>query len=300
MADPNNPNGPNGIFIHPDADTSSVRNKFLDLSYGFDSVSQRLDIYLPNSKPTADGYPLVIFIHGGAWMMCDKKDIQLIPVLKAVEQGYAVASLNYRLSSEAVFPSQIYDIKAAVRWLRANHGQFSLNTNKIAVWGASSGAHLAALLGTSYGIDELEDLSMGNPEESSAAQAVVAWFCPTDFLKMDEYLRISGTGIPDHSSDNSPEALLLGNKITEVPEKVKQANPETWLRADTPPFLLQHGDADEIVPHQMSAAFAEKIRKIADSDRVEFTTLHGAMHADPAFEKESNVDIVLNFIRKHI
>ena len=300
MPDPNSPDGENGIFILPDADISRIRNKFIDISYGKKSISQKLDIYLPVSKPTPSGYPLVVFIHGGAWMMCDKRDTQLVPVLNALKKGWAVASLNYRLSSEALFPAQIFDVKAAVRWLRTNRGVYSLNTEKIAVWGASSGAYLASMLGTSAGIPELEDLSMGNPKESSAVQAVVAWFGPTEFTQMDNYFQESGTGIPDHSEADSPESLFLGAKITDIPETVRKANPETWITPDCPPFLLQHGDIDEIVPYQMSVQFAEKINSIAGKGRAKMVEVKGARHADPKFEVEENIKIVLDFIDKHI
>lgn len=300
MPDPNSPDGSRGIYVAPPADISGVWSKYLDLAYGKDSFSQKLDLYLPAGSPGRRGYPLIVFVHGGAWMMCDKRDIQLTPVLKALNRGYAVASINYRLSGEAIFPAQIHDVKAALRWLRANGRSYSLKTDKIAIWGGSAGAHLSALAGTSAGVEELEDLSSGNSGESSAVQAVVSWFGPTDFLKMDGYLEESGTGVPDHSDAASPESLLLGARITHVPDLVRKANPETWLTSDCPPFLLQHGNLDELVPHQMSEAFARLINETAGGGRAELTILDGARHGDRMFETDGNVADVLDFIGKYV
>ena len=191
-------------------------------------------------------------------------------------------------------------MKAAVRWLRANGRAYSLKTDKIALWGASAGAHLSMLAGTSSGVKELEDLSSGNSGESSAVQAVVSWFGPTDFLMMDQFLGESGNGVPDHSEAASPESLLLGAKITDVPELVYRANPVTWLTPDCPPFLLQHGNRDELVPHQMSELFARLINSVAGEGRAELTILDGAKHADRMFEIGNNVAAVLDFIGKNI
>ena len=300
MPDPNNPHGLRGIYINPDADISWVRCKYFDIPYGHQSFCQKMDIYLPCKGPASKGYPLVVFIHGGAWMMCDKRDIQLNPVLSLLHHGIAVASINYRLSGEARFPAQIYDVKAAIRFLRGNCNEYSLNTEKIAVWGMSSGAHLAALTGTSAGIVDLEDLSLGNQGHSSAVQAVISWFGPTDFLMMDSQFQQSGKGIPDHSRADSPESLLLGNKISEIPDMVRKADPQTWLTRDCPPFLLQHGDSDEIVPYEQSVIFSDRIRAAAGEGKAELTILPGARHADSRFENDSNLEIVWRFLNRTI
>ena len=296
MADPNSPDGPKGIYVLPEADISGIKQAHLDLAYADASPFQKLDLYLPDAPPPATGYPLIVFVHGGAWMMCDKRDVQLVPALSALERGYAVASLNYRLSSEAIFPAQIVDVKAAVRWLKGHAGEYRLDSNRVAAWGGSAGGHLASLLGTSANIPELEDFAQGFREEKASVQAVVAWFAPTNFLMMDVYLRETGAGIADHTTPDSPESKLLGRFIADCPDDVKKANPETWIRADCPPFFLQHGKIDPIVPYQHSVEFARKINEIAGPDRAQVMLLDDALHASPHFETRESLKHVLDFL----
>ncbi len=300
MPDPNSPDGPNGIFVLPTADVRHIRNIRRDIAYAEGSPFQKLDLYLPDGTPPPSGWPLVVFIHGGAWMMCDKSDIQVLPALSALTRGYAVASINYRLSSEALFPAQIHDVKSAIRFLRANAAALSLNTTRIAVWGGSAGAHLALFAGVSAGIAELDAPAPRFPDQSDAVQAVVSWFAPTDFALMDTYLTQSGAGIPDHSRPDSPESLLIGGPVADLPEAVIRANPETWLRPDCPPTLLQHGTADPLVPYQCSVHFAEAATRIAGPDRAVLTLLPGAEHGGPAFETPENLSLVLDFLDSHI
>ena len=120
--------------------------------------------------------------------MGDKQDNQLNPMLEGLNRGYAVVGINYRLSGEALFPANIYDVKAAVRFLKANHERYRLDKNRIVAWGGSAGGYLSSLLATSA-THVLEDLSMGNETEDCTIQAVVDWFGPTDFLQMDPQLK---------------------------------------------------------------------------------------------------------------
>lgn len=285
----------------PPADTAHIRRKFLDIPYAYVSPAQKLDIYLPDEGPGS--FPVIMAIHGGAFMGGDKADMQLLPMLEGLKRGYAVVAINYRLSWEAKFPALVQDAKAAVRWVRTNAQKNMLNPNKIAAWGGSAGGYLSTMLGTSAGILELDDLSLGNPEQSCNVQAVVAWFGPTDFLKMDEQLAVNGLLPPPgfrHVEANSPESLLLGQTITEIPDKVKAANPETYIRPDGPPYLLQHGTKDPTVPAQQSIELAQKLNQALGEDKVTLELLEGAEHADPRFETLQNVDRVLNFLDIHL
>jgi len=285
----------------PPADVSHIRRKWLDLPYAGVSPAQKLDIYLPDE---GDGpFPVIVSIHGGAFMGCDKADMQVLPMLEGLKRGYAVVAINYRLSGEARFPALVHDAKAAIRWIRANAPRYHFDPERIAAWGGSAGGYLAAMLGTSAGVPALEDLSLGNPDYPSHIQAVVDWFGPTDFLKMDEQLAESGfPPLPgmEHSGANSPESLLLGQKITEIPELVRAANPETYIRPNAPPFLLQHGTKDAVVPVQQSIGFAAKLRAALGPHRVTLELFEGAEHADPRFEAPENVDRVLRFLDEHL
>jgi acetyl esterase/lipase len=293
------PNAEKG-FPPPMMDTSHIKRKWLNLGYACQSPTQKLDIYLPEN---GDGpFPIIFVIHGGAFMIGDKGDIQNEPMLKGLDRGYAVVSINYRLSHEAIFPAQIFDCKAALRFVKANAKKYSLDKEKIAAWGGSAGGHLCALLGTSPHVPELEDLSMGNPNENSNIQAVVDWYGPTEnFLKMDEELIETGCGVPDHSSPDSPESLLLGKLITEVPDLVKFASPMTYITPDAPHFLIQHGYQDQLVPVQQSVHFAAELERIAGREKVILEVFRdNVFHADLYFETEKNINRVLDFIDLHL
>lgn len=285
----------------PAANTDHIRRKFLDVPYAHLSPSQKLDIYLPERGKGP--FPVIVSIHGGAFMECDKGDMQVMPMLEGLKRGYAVAAMNYRMSGEAQFPALVHDGKAAVRWIRANARRYHLDPERIAAWGGSAGAWLANMLGVSAGIPELEELTLGNPEQPSNVQAVVAWFSPTDFLKMDEQLTASGlTPMPgmEHCAAGSPESRLLGEQITKIPKRVKAANPETYVTSSAPPFFLQHGTLDAIVPVQGSIRLAEKLEQALGKDKVKLELLEGAGHGDPRFETPENVKKVLDWVDQQL
>jgi acetyl esterase/lipase len=286
---------------HPLANTEHIKRKILDLPYAHQSPAQKIDIYLPDDK--ASPKPVIVSIHGGAFMGCDKSDMQVMPMLEGLKRGYAVVAVNYRLSWEAQFPALVQDVKAAIRWIRANASCYELDPQRIAAWGGSAGGYLASMLGTSAGIPELEDLGLGNPEQLCNVQAVVAWYGPTDFLMMDEQLVASGLTPPEdqlHNGVNSPESLLLGQKITEIPERVKTANPETYIRPGAPPFFLQHGTKDPVVPVQQSINFAARLTETLGENQVRLELIQDAEHADPRFESPDNVNKVLDFLDKYL
>jgi acetyl esterase/lipase len=287
--------------VHPAANTDHVKRKYLDVPYASLSPAQELDIYLPDEGQGL--FPVIVSIHGGAFMGGDKAEMQVLPMLEGLKRGYAVVAVNYRLSWEATFPACVHDVKAAVRWIRAHAQRYHLDPDRIAAWGASAGGYLASMLGTSAGVSELGDLSLGNADQPSHVRAVVSWFGPTNFLKMDESL--TERGLPpepgmEHSGPNSPESLLLGRQITKIPARVKAANPETYITPAAPPFFLQHGTMDPVVPVQMSIDFAEKLERALGKNQVQLELLEGAEHADPQFESAENVRKVLDFLDKHM
>jgi acetyl esterase/lipase len=281
------------------ADISSIKNKYLDISYATISNAQKLDIYLPDE---GDGpFPVILSIQGGAFKGGDKQDGQLIPMLEGLKRGYAVVSINYRLSGEAIWPAQINDCKSAVRWLRANSSKYRLNPDKIAAWGGSAGGHLSAMLGTSGDVKKLEDLTSGNPGQSSRIQAVVDWFGPTDFLKMDEQLKESGIENPmSHSVPDSPESELIGKNLEDAPQLVKDANPETYVSPDDPPFFIQHGLEDNLVPYQGSVLLARKLGKVLGYKKVSLELFPATHHGGDAYGTEENLNKVFSFLDKYL
>jgi len=223
-----------------------------DLEYGkAGGRAMLLDLYLPEKggKPV----PLIIWVHGGAWLGGSKDDPS--PALRFTAEGYAVAHVGYRLSQEATFPAQIHDCKAAVRWLRANAQKYNLDRDKFAAWGGSAGGHLVALLGTSGGVADLEG-SVNDLKESSRVQAVVDWFGPTDFLRIGD-----AESDLQHNAPDSPEAKLIGGAILENKVKSAKASPITYVSKDAPPFLIMHGDRDRTVPFNQSELLYAALKK---------------------------------------
>jgi dipeptidyl aminopeptidase/acylaminoacyl peptidase len=187
-----------------------------------DGRSPRLDLYLP--ALAAKPLPLIVWIHGSGWRN-GGKDGNILP-LRMTRRGYAVASLDYRLSGEAKFPAQIEDSKAAIRWLRAHAKDYHLDPIRFGAWGSSAGGHLVALLGTRGGVTAFD--AGAHLDESSAVQAVWDYFGPTGFLRMGG----------QHDGADSPESFLLGGPIQQHRDKATQANPITYVSKDDPPFLI--------------------------------------------------------------
>lgn len=289
-----------GMGSQGNADTSAINKKYLDVAYASKSAAQKLDIYIPNSGTAP--FPVVIQIHGGAFMSGDKASGELTPVLSALDRGYAVVSVNYRLSGEAKFPAQINDVKAAIRYIRANAAKYNLNADKIAVWGGSAGGSLAALAGTSGDVAALQDDSLGNAGISNKVEAVVDWFGPINFSTMDEEFKALGTSgaMGSTSSASSPESTLLGKTVgtTEAEALVKATSAATYITSDDPAFFIEHGTADRNVPYTQSVNLSEALKKVIGSDKVTITLINGAGHGTSEFTTSENVTKVLDFLDK--
>ncbi len=290
-----------GFFVQAQdrVNTDKIGRKWLDVSYADQSPAQKLDVYLPDE---GDGpFPVILSIHGGAFKFGDKGDNQVAPMLEGLKRGYAVVSINYRLSGEALFPAQIYDVKTAVRWIRSNSRHYKFDPERIAAWGGSAGGHLASMLGTSGNVKELEDLNQGNGNQSSRVIAVVDWFGPTDFLKMDEQLMESGVKNPQvHSIPDSPESELIGKNLTDAPDLVKFVNPETYISKDDPPFLIQHGLIDHLVPYQQSVNLSKKLESVLGKEKVTLELFPETDHGGPAFTSEQNINKVFEFLDSYL
>jgi acetyl esterase/lipase len=275
-----------------------VEANYTDLAYADSSSQQKLDLYLPTtgSKP----YPVLIVIHGGGFIFGDKTEGFGLPRIDSfLAAGYAVASINYRFSSEAVYPAQIFDAKAAVRFLRANATQYNLNSQKIGVLGASAGGQLAALLGTTCGVKELEGSELGNANQSSCVQAVVDWFGLINFLAMDA--QFIGTNCSqNHDENDSPESKLVGAAIQTTILAVNRTNPTKYITADAAPFFIQHGTDDCTIPPAQSKGLADALRVSIGSNKVTYLTLEGAGHGGKPFEKAENLNLVIRFLDKYL
>jgi acetyl esterase/lipase len=236
----------------------------------------KLDLYLPEKSDHP--LPLIVWIHGGGWQAGSK---DRCPGVRLIAKGYAVASINYRFSQDAIFPAQIEDCKAAIRWLRANAQKYQLDPEHIGVWGGSAGGHLVALLGTTAAVKALEG-SGGNPEQSSRVQAVVDWYGPANFLTIESL---------------STRSNLIGGDLQENKEKSAQASPVTYVSRDAAPFLIMHGDKDERVPLSQSQELAESLKKAGVE--VTLVVVPGAVHGSQ-FNEPENMQRIEDFFNKHL
>ena len=227
------PELPPGIVKHADVVYAALESRDL-----------LLDVYAPERKP-ATPIPAVVWVHGGGWRGGSKQNPRrALPIL---EHGFGLVSVGYRLSGEAIFPAAIADVKAAIRWVRANAMRYGFDPNRIGAWGSSAGGHLVALLGTAHEVAEWDQLHEENSGVSSRPEAVCNWFGPTDFLRMNDF-----PGRIDHDAADSPESRFIGVPIQQHPERAQRANPIRYVTSDDPPMLHMHGERDRAVPYNQS------------------------------------------------
>lgn len=266
-----------------------------DITYAEEPTSskQKLDIYIPEGNGLM---PCLVWIHGGAWL-AGSKDGLAKEIDTVLHHGYVVVSIGYRLSSEAIFPAQIHDCKTAIRFLKANGTKYYIDSSRIAVAGASAGGHLVSLLGTSAGIEVLEGRDLGYGNVSSRVHAVIDYYGPTNFLIMDDLPEKCENAMV-HLTSNSPESLLLGCNIEECPEKVKTANPITYISEDDPPFLIFHGTFDCTVTPKSSILLQKALQ--SNDIREELHLLSGAGHGGEQFLRAEIKEQVLQFLNSNL
>jgi acetyl esterase/lipase len=268
---------------------------------GTSSASQTLDLLLPANALLP--LPLVVRIHGGGFSSGDKAGEETGPAANAIlAKGYALASVNYRLSGQALFPAGVQDVKAAVRWLRAHAAEYGLDTDRFASWGESAGGYMAVMLGvTGDQTTVFDDDSLGNPGVSSAVAAVVDWYGPVDLATMDSQQTAHPpascpTNWLQHTPANSPEGTWLGGALNTpaVSAKLSQANLISYIAtAKTLPFfIIAQGDDDCQVPYGQSQELADALAKVGNTANL--TIIPGYSHGDSRFETtQSAPDLAL-------
>lgn len=240
-----------------------------------------LDLHTPSGVKQA---PLIVYVHGGAWRAGSKSDV---PIARLLDHGFAIASVDYRLSTQARFPAQVHDIKAAIRFLRAKASSFGINTEKIAIIGSSAGGHLAALVGVTNGHRELEGRVGDHWHQSSAVSAIVSFYGASNLQS------ILGQSTEFGLTVRIPALkLLLGDVPEKVPDLAKLASPVAHLDKQDPPLLLLHGDADPQMPPAQSAEFAK-----AYLGKMRLITLPGSKHGGDEFYDAEHLRIVADFLR---
>ncbi len=261
--------------------------KHADLVYAeVDGHKLLLDLFVPRG---VERPPLVVFIHGGSWRAGDRKRC---PVSWLPQEGFALASISYRFTDRAIFPAQIHDCKAAVRWLRANADTYGYNADRIAVAGSSAGGHLAVLLGVSGDVKALEGAVGKNTDQSSKVAAIVDFYGPTDFL-----LR-SRTHPERSEAPSSGNYQLLAGPVSQKKELATLASGVTHVSAGDPPLLILHGDKDKTVLMDQS----ESLRKSYQDAQldVELVVVKGGGHGGTDFYSGGAREKIVAFLKKHL
>jgi len=245
-----------------------------------------LDIYTPKIRPV-ERLPVIVFVFGGGWFAGNKYQIQRVEGHLWTRHGYAVIATSYRLSQVATFPAQIHDVKATVRWIRANANKYNFDENSIGAWGVSAGGHLVALLATTNGNAELEG-DTGGPAlrgYASDIQAVLDSFGVADLPSL------TGPGV-------WMAEMLLGGRVSERNALARLASPETHASAQTAPLLILHGDKDETVPIEQSVKFHDRLQAVKAN-----STLHiiaGAGHGGEEFRTPAVREMSIDFFDEHL
>lgn len=245
-----------------------------------------LDIYMPSR--TQGKVPLIILIHGGAWLSNDKyADINYMrnTVADIINCGYALASIDYRWSTEAVFPAQIQDCNRAVSFLYDHADHYNLDRNRFAVMGFSAGGHLASLLGLSKN-NSIEAFFMPGTTQSFHIRAVVDFYGPSDLMLL-----------PRAGDGTSPEARLIGAAPLERPDLAKEASPLTYIDKDDPPFLIIHGEKDDMVPVIHSRLISSWLSVTGVQN--ELVIIEGAPHFGEMFDSAMVRKKVISFLTDH-
>ena len=246
-----------------------------------------LDLYLPKA-PAAKPRPLVVWIHGGGWWTGNKSSAAGTPALRLVERGFAFASIDYRLTNVAIFPAQIEDCKTAIRFLRANASRYNIDPDHIGVWGGSAGGHLAALLGVTNDIKELDGSRYGYSQVSSAVQAVVTLYGLHDLPALSN----PGPRVAKILRD------FLGGSVVARHDLAVTASPITYVKKGVVPFLIYHGEKDPAVPVDQSRRFYDRLRQAG----VEATyhEIHGGGHDMKSYPADRYAQEITAFFEKHL
>ena len=221
-----------------------------------DNPKQKVDLYLPKKRNTDKPLPVVALIHGGGWVNGDRLGYAAAAIQFARTGDYAAVTVGYRLSKEAHWPSQIYDCKAAIRWIRAHAKEYNLDPDKIAVMGSSAGGHLSSLLGTSGDVKELEGDLGPSTSLSSRVQCVVNLCGPEDFTHALMFDKENKPIVDDAAVKG-----LLGGTYEEKHDVAVAASPVTYVTKDDPPFITFHGTADQRVAYQNAETIHAALQK---------------------------------------
>lgn len=281
----------------PEIDVTQFSRTELDLQYAGESVNQTLDIWYPDKGQAP--YPLVIVFHGGAFAAGHKRSHYVSSMCLPVTQGYAVATVEYRLMQEAIWPAQLYDGKYAIRYLRANAERLDLDPDRFAVWGNSAGGNVTQLIAVTPDDPEMDNLKEG-PDVSSRVQAALAWYTTSELVSCEQYgfdiadvrdAAGAGVGMMPNDGKGKPSLFseLLGYQTTCYPERTLKASPIAHVTKDCPPMLLQHGTNDLIIDCRQSIYMQKKVNEVCGEERAELDLFEGEPHGSQKIKSMENI-----------
>ncbi len=281
------------------ASTGSENADYPAVSYASNSDAQVMDIYLPENATGSD--PVIVVVHGGGFKFGDQTMDIIQPVIEAgVANGYVVASVDYRKSGEATFPGALADVKAAVRYLKANAELYGIDPEQVVIWGESAGAYLSLMTALTPEVESLNGDVTDNLEYSSSVTALVDFYGPVEFYTMDDEYAALGIEGTTYSSDSSFESAYVGQAIGEDEEYTYTTWWYTYVDQLPDDFTLsawiQVGDSDTSVPYTQSQNFAAKLAEVIGEDSVTFGIIEGAEHEDDLFYTDDNLAQVFAFL----
>ncbi len=272
---------------------------YSDVDYVGNNVAhQKMDIYShPGLAPPA---PVIVFIHGGGWSGGSKGPANVPFFQQCYDSGFVCVDINYRLSTDSVWPAQIEDCKTAIRFLKANAKTYNIDISRFGVMGESAGGHLSAMLGVSAGVAKLEGLHLGYTNQSSRVQAVVDMYGPTDFLKEDGHNPAScGTSGILHEYMSYETQLLGIDSLHNNQTLVRTANPITYITSDDAHFFIIHGEEDCTVPVYQSKIL-DSILTVTGIKADTFIIATGQYHGSPYFKDKVRTELYNNFFLKYL
>lgn len=250
-----------------------------------------LDLHRPR---TPSPPPVVVYLHGGAWQVGDKAEGAAERLSALAAHGIAVVSANYRLIEAALYPAQIHDAKAAVRWVRAHGDEHGLATERVGIWGASAGGYLASMVGLTADDPELEGSVGDAATNASAVDAVVVWFGQSDLAGSARR-----SGLETMILEPPVEPPLFGlDSAEQYPDRLRDASPLARVHAAAPPFLIAHGDRDRVTP--LLESFTLHDRLVREGRNSALLTVGGAGHEGAEFDAPANLAITAAFLMTHL
>lgn len=284
-----------------EAETAYIKQQWHDIAY-MDGERHTLDVYLPNEGQGP--FPVIVDIYGGGLIFGDKSSHKLEPALRLLDKGYAVVSVDYSLIHQKDFPFQIYEIKAALRFLRAHADEYQLDMNRVALMGESSGAHLSVMTGVTASVDALQNPFMGdNNNQPETVNAIIAMYGPYEFDQFVDQFNESGVTpkYAETGTDESFEGQMFNQQAPkDVPQRVKMYSPKMYFNAEMPPILAFAGTADAVVPYQQTVNMINGAREFVSEDKAVLHLVEGTGHGPADYMSPEFTDEKAAFLAKWI